>query len=114
MNVFYGAAIVLFSIGLYCIVMKRSLLKIVIGLSIMEHAINLFIVATGYVEGGTAPILVLGASSAPSFVDPLVQALVLTSIVIAFSTTALLISTSIRLYERYRTFDITEMRRLRG
>jgi len=47
-------------------------------------------------------------------VDPLPQALVLTSIVISLATTALVIAIALRIYEKYHTFDITKIRRLRG
>jgi len=47
-------------------------------------------------------------------VDPLPQALVLTSIVIGLGVTALVISLAIRIYEKYGTFDITKIKRLRG
>jgi multicomponent Na+:H+ antiporter subunit C len=47
-------------------------------------------------------------------VDPLPQALVLTSIVIGLGVLALMVALCVRLYERYGTFDITEIRRLRG
>ncbi len=47
-------------------------------------------------------------------VDPLPQALVLTSIVIGLGTTALMVALCIRLYERYGTFDMSEIRKLRG
>jgi multicomponent Na+:H+ antiporter subunit C len=47
-------------------------------------------------------------------VDPLPQALVLTSIVICLGSLALMISICIRTYEKYGTFDITQIRRLKG
>jgi multicomponent Na+:H+ antiporter subunit C len=47
-------------------------------------------------------------------VDPLPQALVLTSIVIELGTTAMLVALAIRLFNKYKTFDITKIRRLRG
>ncbi|MCX6348536.1 MAG: NADH-quinone oxidoreductase subunit K [Candidatus Aureabacteria bacterium] len=47
-------------------------------------------------------------------VDPLPQALVLTAIVIGLATTALIAAIAIRLYEKYGTFDITEIRKLKG
>ena len=46
--------------------------------------------------------------------DPLPQALILTSIVIGLGVLALMVALSIRLYERYGTFDVNEMRKLRG
>jgi multicomponent Na+:H+ antiporter subunit C len=49
-----------------------------------------------------------------NFVDPLPQALILTSIVIGLGVTALMVAITVRLYEKYKTFDIEEIRRLRG
>ena len=54
------------------------------------------------------------ASFINNSVDPLPQALVLTSIVISLGSLALLISICVRIYEKYGTFDITEIRRLKG
>jgi len=47
-------------------------------------------------------------------VDPLPQALVLTAIVIGLAVTALIAAIAIRVYEKYKTFDITKIRRLKG
>ena len=60
-------------------------------------------------EPGTLPTIFAGDA-----VDPLPQALVLTSIVIGLGVLALMVALSIRLYERYGTFDVTMIRRLRG
>ena len=120
----YALCFLLFMIGLYCAVVKKNLVKIVIGLAIMEYAVNLFLIMLGYRAGGTAPIVGRGdlqggtdriaAHFVNSAVDPLPQALVLTAIVISLGSLALLISMCIRLYDKYGTFDITEIRRLRG
>jgi multicomponent Na+:H+ antiporter subunit C len=78
----------------------------------------------GYRTGGTAPIIDktyiesgtgrVAASFINSSVDPLPQALVLTAIVIALGSLALMVSMCIRIYEKYGTLDITEIRRLKG
>ena len=52
----YGSAIGLILIGLYAVLLKKNLTKIVIGLSIVDAGIHLLFVAIGYVTGGTAPI----------------------------------------------------------
>ncbi len=107
----------LFLIGLYTAIVKKNIVKIVIGLAIMEIAVNLFLVLLGYKKDGTAPIIDPQTNMLDFFtraVDPLPQALVLTSIVIGLSVTALAIALCIRLYEKYGTFDITEIRRLKG
>jgi len=92
---------------------KKNLLKIVIGLAILEYAVNLFIVVLGYKWRAHAPIINPG-ESAWLYVDPLPQALVLTAIVIGLATLTLIVSIVLRLYERYGTFDITEIRKLKG
>jgi multicomponent Na+:H+ antiporter subunit C len=109
----YILCLTLFCIGLYCVLRKRNIIKIVIGLGIIEYAINLFFVLVGYRMYGRAPIL---AKDQPiiGMVDPLPQALVLTSIVIGLAVTALIVAIAIRIYEKYGTFDITKIRRLRG
>jgi multisubunit Na+/H+ antiporter MnhC subunit len=67
----------------------------------------------GYIDGGIAPI-VDPADPVKTYVDPLPQALVLTAIVIGLATTAMLMAVIIRLYRKYGTFDIREIRNLRG
>ena len=109
----YLSCVILLLIGLYCVAVKKNLIKIIIGIGIMEYAVNLFLVVLGYRKGGVAPILQAGMDQ-PVFVDPLPQALVLTSIVIGLATTALMLALAMRIYEKYKTFDITEIRRLKG
>ena len=105
--------LVLFSIGLYCVLRKRNIIKIIIGIGIMEYAINLFFVLIGYVKEGRSPIFVRG-QAIPQMVDPLPQAMVLTSIVIGLALTLLLVAMAIRIYEKYGTFDITKINKLKG
>jgi len=107
------ACLLLFLIGLYAVVLKRNLIKIVIGFSLMEYGVNLFFALAGFKQGALAPIIT-DTAAARNFVDPLPQALVLTSIVIGLATTALMLAFVMRIYEKYKTFDITEIRRLKG
>ena len=118
----YSLCFLLFIIGLYCVIVKKNMVKIVIGITIMEYAVNLFLIMLGYRTGGKAPIIdkamVEAGSLSQSFinstVDPLPQALVLTAIVISLGSLALMIAICIRTYEKYGTFDITQIRRLKG
>lgn len=113
----YSLALLLIVVGLYGAVVKRNALKIVICLLIMEHGVNLLFVVVGYRAGGAPPIMDPGAATAAfstGAVDPLPQALVLTSIVIGVGVLALLTALCIRLYERYGSFDVARMTRLRG
>jgi multicomponent Na+:H+ antiporter subunit C len=107
-------AILLFVIGIYGVLVKRNLIKMIIGLMVMEYAINLVFALVGFREGGTAPILTSDLLTGFIFVDPLPQALVLTAIVIGLGTTALLVSFAVRIYEKYDTFDVRKIRKLRG
>lgn len=109
----YFLCLVLFCVGLYGVLRKRNLVKIIIGLGIIEYAMNLFFVLLGYRFHGRAPIDAAGQSIL-NMVDPLPQALVLTSIVIGLGVMALVISIAIRIYEKYHTFDITKIKRLKG
>jgi multicomponent Na+:H+ antiporter subunit C len=120
----YALCFLLLIIGLYCAVVKKNMVKIVIGIMVMEYAVNLFLIMLGYQTGGVAPIIdrtqlgpetgQITANFLNSAVDPLPQALVLTAIVISLGSLALMISICIRTYERYGTFDITKIRRLKG
>ncbi len=110
----YGTAIALIVIGLYAVLMKKHLIKIVIGLSIMDAGIHLLFVAVGYISGGTAPIFSPGNEEvAARMVDPVPQALVLTAIVIGFAVTALALSLVIRLYKHHHTANIDQLKSLK-
>ena len=109
----YLLCFVLFLVGVYGVLTKRDLIKIILSIAIMGYATNLFFILFAYRDGGSFPILLPGAAET-AVVDPLPQALVLTSIVIELGTTALLVALAVRLFKKYRTFDITKIRRLRG
>ncbi|MCR5089443.1 MAG: sodium:proton antiporter [Oscillospiraceae bacterium] len=111
----YVASFFLIALGLYCIVTKYNLVKTVIGLSIMDYGANLLIISIGFNPGGTAPIFTMGELNPGSFfVDPIPQALTLTSIVIGACVTAMSLALVMKLEEQYNTIDTREIRRLRG
>ena len=109
----YFLCLVLFCVGLYCILRKRNIIKIIVGIIICEYSVNLFFILVAYRMGGRAPIF-SSQTDISNMVDPLPHALVLTAIVIGLATTALLIAIAMRIYEKYGTFDITKIRELRG
>ena len=80
--IYYIGAFGLIFIGLYIILVKHNLIKVIIGFSILNTGINLFLIAIGYVENGAAPIFSREDIDAARMVDPVPQALVLTAIVI--------------------------------
>jgi multicomponent K+:H+ antiporter subunit C len=72
------------------LVLRPRTFQVIIGLSLLSYAVNLFIIAMGRLTAGGAPVLGARAAGDPAhFVDPLPEALVLTAIVISFATTAL-------------------------
>jgi len=109
----YFLCFTLFCVGLYCVLRKRNIIKIIIGLAIIEYAVNLFLVLIGYRTHGRAPIFAEDQVIS-NMVDPLPQAMVLTTIVIGLAVIAVAVSLAIRIYEKYGTFDITKIRRLKG
>ncbi|MCZ7656450.1 MAG: Na+/H+ antiporter subunit C [Xanthobacteraceae bacterium] len=75
--------------GVWLLLRPRTF-QVILGLSLLTYAVNLFIFSTGGLRSGAAPILEPGtAGTLASHADPLPQALVLTAIVISFATTAL-------------------------
>ena len=111
----YLASFFLIILGMYTIVVKYNLVKTVIGMCIMDYGVNLLIITIGFNPGGTAPIFTEGELNAASyFVDPIPQALTLTSIVIGACVTAMTLALVMKLEESYGTLDTREIRRLRG
>jgi multicomponent Na+:H+ antiporter subunit C len=110
----YLLCFLLFMVGLYGVITRKNIIKIIIGLNIMEYSLNLFFILIGYVHGGIAPIIIDANAKMPLVVDPLPQALILTSIVIGLATTAMLLAIAIRIYKKYKTFDVSKINSLKG
>lgn len=113
----YMLTFVLLLLGIYAVVARKNIIKIIIGVLVLDYAVNLLLLLVGYRTGGKAPILAAGqqpAELARTAVDPLPQAMVLTSIVIGLGLAALMVALAIRLYEKYHTFDMDKIRRLKG
>jgi len=106
-------AALLVAFGLYALLFKRNLIKMVIGVSLVETGVNLFLVMLGYRSGGVAPIYTY-APEAKEMVLPTPQALTLTSIVIGLATTALLLSFAVFVHRHYGTLDVRKIKELRG
>lgn len=108
--VYYIGAFGLIFIGLYIILTKRNLIKVVIGLGILDTGVNLFLISVGYITKGTAPIFSRPGLDSARMVDPVPQALVLTAIVIGVAVLALALSLAVRLHQHYGTLDLRRIR----
>lgn len=109
----YIFSFIIFLIGVYGAITNKNLLKILISVSIIETALNIFLVSTGYISGSKPPILNSGMKViSPNNInisDPLPHALVLTAIVIGVGTTAIGIGLAIKLYNHYKTLNVNRM-----
>lgn len=107
----YGeaVAIILFGIGFGNLLLQSNLIKKIIGLNIMDTAIYLFLAEKGYISGRIAPIIVDGVQDMEKYINPIPSGLVLTGIVVSVSVSALMLSITIRLYQRYQTLDLDEI-----
>lgn len=107
----YGeeVAILLFGIGFANLLVQKNLIKKIIGLNIMDTAVYLFLAEKGYITGRVAPIVVDGVQDVEAYINPIPSGLVLTGIVVSVSVTALMLSLTVRLYQRYHTLDLDEI-----
>ena len=110
-NVPYIAVACLIIIGLYTLVFKRNLIKMIIGITLIESGVNLFLITLGYRKGSVAPIYTSSPGGVMSL--PIPQALTLTSIVIGVAVLALMLSLVIQIYRHYGTLDVRKVRRLK-
>jgi len=107
-----GLGIVLMLIGLWGVLAKKNILKMIVSLAIFDTGLNILIVSLGYLPGRAAPIIdgtkVTVQNIATTAIDPVPQALVLTAIVIGFGVTALMLVYALKLHQYKKTLDINE------
>ena len=111
--IYYIGAVGLILIGLYILLTKHNLIKMIIGLNILDTGVNLLLICFGYIREGTAPIFSNLSLKPETMVDPVPQALVLTAIVIGVAVLAMALSLAIRLYQHYGTLDMRKIREQR-
>ena len=106
-NIPYIAVVALILIGLAAVIFKRNLIKIVIGITIIQSGVNLFLITLAYRQDSTAPIYHGTGLRIMSL--PVPQALTLTSIVIGVAVLALMLSLVIHIYRHNGTLDVRKM-----
>ena len=117
----YVAAAALFCVGLYSVLSRRNLIKIVMGLSLMEASTYVLLVSLAYRRGATAPVLLnppAGQTESGlahgNVADPVLQNFCLTAIVIGVAVTAVFLTVTVRVAQHYRSLDADDVRALRG
>ncbi len=106
------AAMILFGIGFTVLLLDKNMIKKIIGFSMTDSAVYLFLAAKGYIKGRTAPIVVDGITSMEEYINPIPAGLVLTGIVVSVACSAVMLALTVRLYRRYHTLDIDTITRL--
>ena len=96
-------------IGLYGVVTSRNLIHLVISLAVMQSASYLLLLSIGYKKGAQAPVFIDIPVGTPA-VDPVVQALTLTDVVVGTTVTALLLAIAVQAHKRYGSLDPEELR----
>jgi multicomponent Na+:H+ antiporter subunit C len=117
----YLGGVALFCIGLYAVLTKRNLIKIVMGLSLMEASTYLLLLSFAYRANSTAPVLLNppgGQTQAQlatgNVADPVLQNFCLTAIVIGVAVTGVFLAVTVRIAQHYRTLDADQIRAMRG
>lgn len=101
-------------IGAYGIMSSRNLVHAVVCLAICQTGTYVLLLGIGYQRGAPAPVFGSTQKPSKSVVDPVVQAMTLTDIVVGATVTSLLLALTIQIQKRHGTVDPDELRALRG
>ena len=107
----FAIAAWLFVVGLYGIVSSKNLVRTIISLTVVQSSTYLVLLGVGYVGGGKAAIFA-DITQVSKAVDPVVQVLVLTDIVIEATVTGLLLALAVQAHKRFGSLDPHDMRAL--
>jgi multicomponent Na+:H+ antiporter subunit C len=109
----YLVAVWLFAVGLYGVVTSRNLVNLIICLTVVQSSTYVLLLTIGYRPGAAAPVFVDVPLTTPA-VDPVVQALMLTDIVVEVTVTALLLALAVQAHERTGKLDPNQLGIIRG
>jgi multicomponent Na+:H+ antiporter subunit C len=109
----YALAAWIFVVGLFGIVTSRNVIHITVCVSLCQSATYVLLLAIGYKQHGTAPVFA-DIPTSRRVVDPVVQSLTLTDIVVAVAVSALLLAFALKAYEHHGSLDPAEIAELKG
>lgn len=109
----YAVAAWVCLVGLYGIATSRNLIHLALCLTVMQSSTYLLLLGIGYVKGGGPPIF-KGVKLGTTAVDPVVQALTLTDIVVSVTVIALILALALDLHEQSGTIDPDEIAEMKG
>ncbi len=109
----YVVAAWLFLVGLYGVVTSRHLVHLVVCMSVIQASTYVLLLGIGYRSGARAPIYA-DIPPGSKIVDPVVQTLTLTDVVVEATVSALLLALAVQARKRFGTADPDELTALRG
>jgi multicomponent Na+:H+ antiporter subunit C len=109
----YAIAAWLFVVGLYGVVTSRHLVHLVICLSVIQSSTYVLLLAIGYRQGRPAPVFNEIPPGTPA-VDPIVQALMLTDVVVEVTVMALLLAIAVQIHKRHGTLNPDHLTKVGG
>lgn len=101
----YWIVVFLMMTGFYIVISANNLVKKIVGLNIFQTSVFILYITMGKVSGGTAPIVIEGATQ---YSNPLPHVLILTAIVVGVATTAVGLSLIVRIKDAYGTVEENE------
>jgi multicomponent Na+:H+ antiporter subunit C len=110
----YGVAGWLILAGAFGIVRSRNLVHTTVCLSIAQSGTYVFLLGVGYQTDAPAPVFSPGSPITLPVVDPVVQSLAFTDIVVSATVTALLLALTIQIHKTQKTLDPDELQKLKG
>lgn len=109
----FAVAAWLFVVGLYGIITSRNFMHLIVCLAVLQSSTYVLLLSIGYKTGGVPPVFA-GAHVGTPAVDPVVQALMLTDIVVEATVVALLLALAVQLHKHTRTLDPDALEALEG
>ena len=110
----YLVAVWLLLVGLYGVITSRHLVHMVLCLGVVQSSTYVLLLAVGYRTGGQAPIITTTVTPSAHFVDPVVQALTLTDVVVEATVVAVLLALTVQAHKLFGTVDPDRLGALRG
>ena len=99
--------------GLWSLLSNKDMIRMIIGFTIFDTGTHLVMIGIGFLKGGTAPIINNLTDSTAIYVDPVPQALVLTSIVIGLGVTAFMLIYAVNMYKKKGSLNIDKFKDLK-
>lgn len=110
-NLVYGLIVILFIVGIYGMLEKKTFLKKILGMNMMQVAVIIFFLTIGQKIGASVPILIPGVNNIDVYANPLPHTLMLTAIVVSLSILGVALSLLTRLQRHYGSIEEDEILR---